>query len=135
MYNISCSAMWSSASVPGLDKIINPIIYAVLIEIRSFLYLAYFYQIQIFFTQNFCIPNLFLAPNFFDWMFFIQIILKPKFFLYVCMYLSLHPLGWAHSFWRLLEPKMGLHFFEFELKPTGKDSADPTQHKFQHHIV
>ena len=26
-------------------------------------------------------------------------------------------------------------FFEFELKPTGKDSADPTQQEFQHHIV
>ena len=23
-------------------------------------------------------------------------------------------------------------FFEFELKPTGKDSVDPTQHEFQH---
>ena len=26
-------------------------------------------------------------------------------------------------------------FLEFELKPTGKDSAEPTQHEFQHHIV
>ena len=26
-------------------------------------------------------------------------------------------------------------FFKFELKPTGKDSANPTQHEFQHHIV
>ena len=26
-------------------------------------------------------------------------------------------------------------FFEFELKPTEKDSAEPTQHEFQHHIV
>ena len=26
-------------------------------------------------------------------------------------------------------------FFEFELKPTGNDSADQTQHEFQHHIV
>ena len=26
-------------------------------------------------------------------------------------------------------------FFEFELKPTGKDSTDPTQHEIQHHIV
>ena len=26
-------------------------------------------------------------------------------------------------------------FFHFELKPTGRNSADPTQHKFQHHIV
>ena len=26
-------------------------------------------------------------------------------------------------------------FFEFGLKPTWKDSADPTQHEFQHHIV
>ena len=49
--------------------------------------------------------------------------------------LSLHLLGWAHSFWRFLGPQLGLHFFEFELKPTGKDSADPTQHEFQHHIV
>ena len=23
-------------------------------------------------------------------------------------------------------------FFKFDLKPTGKDSADPTQHEFQH---
>ena len=53
----------------------------------------------------------------------------------VCVCLSLHPLGWAHSFWRFLGPQLGLHFFEFELKPTGKDSADPTQHEFQHHIV
>ena len=30
---------------------------------------------------------------------------------------------------------IGASFFEFELKPTGKDSADPTQHEFQHHIV
>ena len=29
---------------------------------------------------------------------------------------------------------IGASFFEFELKPTGKDSADPTQHEFQHHI-
>ena len=26
-------------------------------------------------------------------------------------------------------------FSEFELKPSGKDSADPTQHEFQHHIL
>ena len=26
-------------------------------------------------------------------------------------------------------------FFEFELKPSGKDSADPTKHEFQHHIL
>ena len=26
---------------------------------------------------------------------------------------------------------IGASFFEFELKPTGKDSADPTQHEFQ----
>ena len=30
---------------------------------------------------------------------------------------------------------IGASFFEFELKPTGKDSADQTQHEFQHHIV
>ena len=29
----------------------------------------------------------------------------------------------------------GASFFEFELKPTGKDSADPTQLEFQQHIV
>ena len=52
-----------------------------------------------------------------------------------CVCLSLHPLGWAHSFWRFLGPQLGLHFFEFELKPTEKDSADPTQHEFKHHIV
>ena len=28
---------------------------------------------------------------------------------------------------------IGASFFEFELKHTGKDSADPTQHEFQHH--
>ena len=33
------------------------------------------------------------------------------------------------------DPKWGFFFFEFELKPTGKDCADPTQHEFQHHIV
>ena len=49
--------------------------------------------------------------------------------------LSLNPLGWAHSLWRFLGPQMGLLFFEFELKPTGKDSADPTKHEFQHHIL
>ena len=53
----------------------------------------------------------------------------------VCVCLSLHPLGWAHSLWRFLGPQMGLLCFEFELKPTGKDSADPTQHEFQHHIL
>ena len=26
-------------------------------------------------------------------------------------------------------------FFEFELKPTGRGSADPIQHEFQHHIL
>ena len=36
--------------------------------------------------------------------------------------LSLHPLGWAHSFWRFLGPRLGLHFFEIEMKLTGKDS-------------
>ena len=30
---------------------------------------------------------------------------------------------------------IGASFSEFELKPTGKDSADPTQHEFQHHIL
>ena len=30
---------------------------------------------------------------------------------------------------------IGASFFEFELKPYGKDSMDPTQHEFQHHIV
>jgi len=30
---------------------------------------------------------------------------------------------------------IGASFFEFELKPTGNDSADQTQHEFQHHIV
>ena len=30
---------------------------------------------------------------------------------------------------------IGASFFEFELKPNGKDSVDPTQHEFQHHIV
>ena len=29
----------------------------------------------------------------------------------------------------------GASVFEIELKPTGKDSADPIQHEFQHHIV
>ena len=40
----------------------------------------------------------------------------------MCVCLSLHPLGWAHSFWRFLGPQLGLLFFKFELKPTGKDS-------------
>ena len=26
-------------------------------------------------------------------------------------------------------------FFKFELKPIGKNGADPTQHKVQNHIV
>ena len=30
---------------------------------------------------------------------------------------------------------IGASFFEFELKPTGKDIADPTQHEFQHRII
>ena len=30
---------------------------------------------------------------------------------------------------------IGASFFEFELKPTEKDSADPTQHDIQHHKV
>ena len=46
-----------------------------------------------------------------------------------------HLLGWAHSFWRFRGPRLGLNFFEFELKPTGKDSADPAEHEFQHHIL
>ena len=29
---------------------------------------------------------------------------------------------------------IGASFFEFELKLTGKDNADPTQHEFQDHI-
>ena len=29
---------------------------------------------------------------------------------------------------------IGAPFFKFELKPTGKDSADPTQYESQHHI-
>ena len=29
---------------------------------------------------------------------------------------------------------IGASFFEFELQPTGKDSADPNQHEFQRHI-
>ena len=39
----------------------------------------------------------------------------------------------------LLSEEPGTHngasVFEIELKPTGKDSADPTQHEFQHHIL
>ena len=31
--------------------------------------------------------------------------------------------------------QIGASFFEFELKPTGKDSEDPTQHEFQQHIL
>ena len=30
---------------------------------------------------------------------------------------------------------IGASFFEYELKPTEKDSEDPTQHEFQHHIL
>ena len=30
---------------------------------------------------------------------------------------------------------IGASFFKFELKPTRKDSADPTKHEIQHHIV
>ena len=30
---------------------------------------------------------------------------------------------------------MGLHFVEFELKPTGKDTVDPTQQDFYYNIV
>ena len=30
---------------------------------------------------------------------------------------------------------IGAAFFKFELNPTGKESADPNQHEFQHHIV
>ena len=30
---------------------------------------------------------------------------------------------------------IGASFLEFELKPTRKDSADPTQHEIKHHIV
>ena len=30
---------------------------------------------------------------------------------------------------------IGASFFKFELKSTGKDSADPTQHEFQHHML
>ena len=30
---------------------------------------------------------------------------------------------------------IGASFFEFELKPAGKESADPTQHEFQQHII
>ena len=30
-------------------------------------------------------------------------------------------------------PNGASFFFKFELKPTGKDSADSTQHEFQHH--
>ena len=35
----------------------------------------------------------------------------------------------------ILGTPIGASFFEFELKPTGKDSGDPTQHEFQQHIV
>ena len=37
-----------------------------------------------------------------------------------------HPFT-RHSLWRFLGPQLGLLFFEFELKPTGKDRVDPTQ--------
>ena len=30
---------------------------------------------------------------------------------------------------------IGASFFEFELKLTGKEMADPTQHEFQRHIL
>ena len=52
---------------------------------------------------------------------------------YVCVY-PFTRLGGKTPYGGSWDPSWGF-FFEFELKPTGKDSADPIQHEFQHHIV
>ena len=53
---------------------------------------------------------------------------------YVCVFIP-SPVRVGTLLMEVPGTPIGASFFEFELKPTGKDSADPTQHEFQHHIV
>ena len=48
----------------------------------------------------------------------------------VCVYPFTHS-GGHTSYGGSWDPNS--FFFKFELKPTGKDSADPTPHEFMHH--
>ena len=51
----------------------------------------------------------------------------------MCVCLSLHPLRWAHSLWRIQGPQ--LRFLFSNLNSILLESADPTQHEFLHHKV
>ena len=55
-------------------------------------------------------------------------------FVFVCVFFPL-PFSEGTLLIKVPGTPIGASFFEFELKPTGKDSADPTQHEFQHHIL
>ena len=59
---------------------------------------------------------------------------KGAFKYYVCVFIP-SPVRVGTLLMEVPGTPIGASFFEFELKPTGKDSADPTQHEFQHHIV
>ena len=65
-------------------------------------------------------------------VFFGQIYLVPL--LCVCVFIP-SPVRVGTLLMEVPGTPIGASFFEFELKPTGKDSADPTQHEFQHHIL
>ena len=45
----------------------------------------------------------------------------------VCVCLSLHLLGWAHSFWRFLGPQMRLHFFPIRTETYWEGLCVPNQ--------
>ena len=48
----------------------------------------------------------------------------------MCMFVFIPSPFWVDSFlWEVPGTAFGAYFFEFELKPTGKDNADPTQQK------
>ena len=73
---------------------------------------------KMFVQKSFCVKQFLIQKNF-GQNSNLEII-SSKNILGVCVCLSLHPLGRAHSIWRFLGPQLGLNFFEFELKPTGK---------------
>ena len=53
---------------------------------------------------------------------------------YVCVFIP-SPVRVGTLLMEVPGTPIGASFFEFELKPTGKESVDPTQHEFQHHIL
>ena len=82
--------------------------------IFSFLILSLFHA--------WCMKNVEVVRN---WHYWHPVPIQTLSFLPVRVFALLMEIPWT---------PIGASFFQFELKPTGKDNADPTQHEFQDHI-